>query len=46
VLKNLLDGLESQGFRRIAIINGHGGNMPVAGSSASGSASRARSLCR
>jgi creatinine amidohydrolase len=31
VLRDLLDGLESQGFRRIAIINGHGGNMPVAG---------------
>ncbi len=31
VLRDLLDGLESQGFCRIAIINGHGGNMPVAG---------------
>src|ERR1700684_221044 len=31
VLRDLLDGLESQGFRRIAIINGHGGNMPAAG---------------
>jgi creatinine amidohydrolase len=31
VLRDLLDCLELQGFRRIAIINGHGGNAPVAG---------------
>jgi creatinine amidohydrolase len=29
VLRDLLDGLAAQGFRRIAIINGHGGNIPV-----------------
>jgi creatinine amidohydrolase len=31
VLRDLLDCLEGQGFRRIAIINGHGGNAPVGG---------------
>src|SRR3979409_2505588 len=30
-LRDLLDGLTGQGFRRIAIVNGHGGNAPVTG---------------
>jgi creatinine amidohydrolase len=31
VLRDVLDCLDLQGFRRIAVINGHGGNAPVGG---------------
>ena len=29
VVRDLLDGLYNQGFRRILIVNGHGGNAPA-----------------
>jgi creatinine amidohydrolase len=29
ILRDILDSLESQGFRRIVIVNGHGGNAPA-----------------
>lgn len=31
VLRDILDGLYAQGFRRIVIVNGHGGNIPMEG---------------
>lgn len=31
VVRDLLDGLYEQGFRRILIVNGHGGNSPALG---------------
>jgi len=31
VLRDLLDSLYGQGFRRFLIVNGHGGNLPAAG---------------
>src|SRR5919109_3510297 len=30
VLRDLLDSLHGQGFRRILLVNGHGGNVPGA----------------
>jgi creatinine amidohydrolase len=30
VVRDILDSLHGQGFRRIAVINGHGGNVPAA----------------
>ena len=31
LIRDLLDSLTKQGFRRIAIVNGHGGNSPAVG---------------
>lgn len=31
VVRDLLDGLHEQGFRRVLIVNGHGGNIPAQG---------------
>ncbi len=31
VIRDVLDGFAEQGFRRIVIVNGHGGNVPVQG---------------
>ncbi|WP_039019579.1 creatininase family protein [Halocynthiibacter namhaensis] len=31
LLRDILDGLYHQGFRRIVIVNGHGGNIPMEG---------------
>lgn len=30
IVRDILDGLKEQGFRRILIVNGHGGNSPAA----------------
>ncbi len=30
IVRDILDGLKEQGFRRIVIVNGHGGNIPAA----------------
>src|ERR671925_1529093 len=36
VLRDLLDSLRGQGFRRVLLVNGHGGNLPAAALAAEG----------
>lgn len=46
VVRDLLDSLDHQGFRRILIVNGHGGNQPVAAAVAEWMAAHPRSRVR
>lgn len=46
VVHDLLDSLDHQGFRRILIVNGHGGNQPVAAGIAEWMAAHPRTRVR
>ncbi|WP_457356350.1 creatininase family protein [Roseateles sp. P5_D6] len=46
VVHDLLDSLDHQGFRRILIVNGHGGNQPVAAAMAEWMAAHPRTRVR
>src|SRR4051794_1544285 len=46
VVRDVLDGLYEQGFRRVLIVNGHGGNTPASSMAAEWAASNSGSVVR
>src|SRR2546423_9307945 len=46
VLRDLLDSLHGQGFRRVLLVNGHGGNVPGAAVAAEWTAAHPRAQTR
>lgn len=46
VVRDLLDGLEAHGFRRVLVVNGHGGNSPAQAAAAEWLSSRPHARVR
>jgi creatinine amidohydrolase len=46
VVRDVLDALHAQGFRRVLIVNGHGGNVPAASVAAEWTAAHAGAVVR